>query len=104
MRFVGSVCDYLEDWSRVREAIVTKDRVAIDWEEDGERWHVVAHSSDGGRTYRGNYGYDRPNPNWVMELKRYRAPDGAVLLLARWWDRDSGEEAECLFRLDPQPK
>ena len=38
---------------RVAEAVVTPDRIALDWIENGVRYHLLAHSKDGGLTYLG---------------------------------------------------
>ncbi|MBI3860670.1 MAG: hypothetical protein HY290_02110 [Planctomycetia bacterium] len=37
----------------VKDAVVTKKRIAIDWDEDGEPYDLLAHSKDGGLTYQG---------------------------------------------------
>jgi hypothetical protein len=87
---------------RVTEAIVTSERIALDWVEDGVPYHLAAHSRDGGLTYQGNYGMFRPEEPWVIELTRYTALDGSVLLLATWHEMDSGNEGSSMFNLKPQ--
>jgi hypothetical protein len=42
----------------------------LDWIEDGVRYHLLAHSKDGGLTYQGNYGMFRPEEQWTIELIR----------------------------------
>ena len=90
-------CDY-----EVKEAVVTDGRVAIDWTEDGQRFHLLAESTDGGTTYQGHFGFDRPNANWIIELTRYTAVDGDVLLLAKWHQKDTGDQGACFFELSPE--
>lgn len=87
---------------RVAEAIVTSERIALDWIEDGVCYHLLAHSQDGGLTYQGNYGMFRPEEQWIIGLTRYTAIDGSALLLANWHEKDSGNEGSSLFELEPQ--
>ncbi len=86
----------------VAEAVVTPERIALDWIENGVRYHLLAHSRDGGLTYQGNYGMFRPEEQWVIELTRYTAADGSALLLANWYEKDSGNEGCSMFELKPQ--
>jgi hypothetical protein len=83
----------------VAEAVVTPERVALDWIENGVRYHLIAHSRDGGLTYQGNYGMFRPEEQWVIELTRYTAVDGSAVLLASWYEEDSGKEGFSMFEL-----
>ena len=90
------------DWEashRVAEAVVTPDRIALDWIENGVRYHLLAHSKDGGFTYQGNYGMFRPEEQWTIELTRYTAMDGSVVLMANWYEKDSGNEGSSMFEL-----
>ena len=87
---------------RVAEAIVTPERIALDWIENGVRYHLLARSQDSGLTYKGNYGMFRPEEQWVIELTRYAAIDGSVVLLAYWYEKDSGNEGTSMFELKPQ--
>jgi hypothetical protein len=91
--------DLSEYDSKIDEAVVTRNRIAIDWEEDGETLHLLAQSKDGGCSYVGNYGSPQPNKNWVMELTRYTATDGSVILIGYWRQKDTGNEGSCLFEL-----
>jgi len=84
---------------RVAEAVVTPDRIALDWIEHGVRYHLLAHSKDHGLTYQGNYGMFRPEEQWTIELTRYTAVDGAVVLMANWYEKDSGNEGASMFEL-----
>ena len=85
----------------VAEAIVTPERIALDWIENGVRYHLLAHSQDGGLTYQGNYGMFRPEEQWGIDLSRYTAADGSVLLQANWHEKDSGNEGSSMFELKP---
>jgi hypothetical protein len=84
---------------RVAEAVVTPERIALDWIEHGVRYHLLAHSKDGGITYQGNYGMFRPEEQWTIELTRYTAVDGSVVLMANWYEKDSGNEGFSMFEL-----
>ena len=48
------------------------------------------------------YGMFRPEEEWVIELTRYTAVDGSAVLLARWHEKDSGNEGSTMFELKPQ--
>ena len=87
---------------RVAEAVVTPERIALDWIENGVRYHLLAHSEDGGLTYQGNYGMFRPEEHWVIELTCYTAVDGSAVLFANWYEKDSGNEGSSMFELKPQ--
>jgi hypothetical protein len=86
---------------RVAEAVVTPERIAVDWIENGIRYHLLAHSQDGGLTYQGHYGMFRPEEHWTIELTRYSAVDGSVVLMANWYEKDSGNEGSSMFELRP---
>jgi hypothetical protein len=106
MKFEGIMTD-LEidideyDWE-IEDAVLTASKIALDWTEDGEQFHLVAHSKDGGHTYKGNYGYPAPNKDWVMELERYSGPNKSVLLIARWHQTDNGNAGANLIELTPK--
>ena len=84
---------------RVAEAVVTPERIALDWIEHGVRYHLLAHSKDGGLTYQGNYGMFRPEEQWTIELARYTAIDGSVILMGVWYEKDRGNEGFSMFEL-----
>ena len=102
MRLIGTRYDdpKWEASYRVAEAVVTPDRIALDWIENGVRYHLLAHSKDGGLTYQGNYGMFRPEEQWTIELTRYTAVDGSVVLMANWYEKDSGNEGSSMFELE----
>ena len=85
----------------VTEAVVTKNRISIDWDEYGKVFNVVMNSTDGGATYEGIYGDPRPNANWSMTATRYDSANGSILLLAEWVQEDGGKSGVCMFELDP---
>jgi len=106
MRLTGTRYDDLQ-WEasyRVAESVVTPERIALDWIEHGVRYHLLAHSQDGGLTYQGNYGMFRPEEQWVIELTRYAAIDGSVVLFGNWHDKDTGNEGFSMFKLQPEEK
>jgi hypothetical protein len=103
MRLTGTATELdmdLEEYDyEVVEAVVTAQRIAIDWIENGEKFHVVAVSTDGGTTYRGTFGCTDPEPGWVMEIARYTAKNKTELLLAEWLQTDIGRAGSSVFRL-----
>jgi len=104
MRLTGTRLDG-PSWEasyQVAEAVVTPERIALDWIENGVRYHLLAHSQDGGLTYQGHYGMFRLEEQWVIELTLYTAVDGSVILRANWYEKDSGNEGASMFELKPQ--
>ena len=87
------------DWS-IDEAIVTNERIAIDWHEDEDAWVLLATSEDGVE-YRGTYGIDRPDPGREITLWRYTAVDGRVALLCEWREPAAGDGGWCMWELHP---
>jgi hypothetical protein len=92
-----------ESSRRVAEAIVTPERIAMDWIENGVRYHLLARSQDGGLTYRGNYGMFRPEEDWAIEITRYTAVNGSVVLWCDWHEKDSGRAGSWICRLESNP-
>jgi hypothetical protein len=89
---------------QVEEAIVTPERVALDWLENGVRYHLLAYSHDGGLTYQGNYGMFRPEEDWVVELTGYTAIDGSAVLFGEWHEKGCSRAGSRLFRPLAVPK
>ncbi len=89
---------------RVAEAIVTPERIAMDWIENGVRYHLLAHSQDGGLNYQGSYGMFRPEEDWQVRIRRYTAVDGSVVLFCDWYEKDSGREGSWICRLESNTK
>lgn len=71
-------------------AIVTDERIAIEWDEDEGRFLGVLHSTDGGNHYTGSFGLRGPQPGCEMEAWRYQSHDGDVLLWLKWSREDNG--------------
>jgi hypothetical protein len=46
----------------------------------------------------------RPEEQWVIELTRYAAADGSVVLFGNWHDKDTGNEGSSMFKLQPEEK
>ena len=106
MRYTGQISEIdTEDFDYVvTEAILTNERVAIDWEEGGEPFHLLAQSRDGGRTYRGTCGMPRPDPDMEVRLTRLDTFDTVPRLLVYWVIHSVGDEFCSLIQLEPAPK
>lgn len=89
---------------KVDEAVITKSKLSLAWKEEDVQFHLLASSKDGGHTYAGTYGCPVLNSQWKMELTRYTAVTGSVLLVGHWWQEDNGNESYCLFQLAAQHK
>jgi hypothetical protein len=105
MRYKGKGIDVefdlnVDDFEyEIVQAVITTKRIAIDWTQNGDKFHLLATSSDGGCTYRGHFGCPQPDPHWVMEMTRYTAKNKAELLLGTWIQHDSGETGMSVIRL-----
>ncbi len=88
-----------EEFESDAEAVLEKNRISVDWHEDDERGHLEATSTDG-VSFRGEYGYSRPQSSRHFELKKYSA-GMEVLLFGRWWNEEDGNEGRWLFVLNP---
>lgn len=84
---------------KVEDAVVTKDRIAIDWQENEVLHHAVLKSIDG-TNYIGNFGAALPKTEWKIQGKKYAAPDKSVVLLLRWTQEDFGRAGWVVVELD----
>lgn len=90
---------YEED---VRQAIITKDRMAIDWAEDDEAFLAVLHSEDG-YFYEGTFGSPRPEPAALMSGWLFKSVNGEYLFWMNWNRTDTGFGGSSLIFLTPHP-
>ena len=74
----------------IKDAILDNKKIAFEWDEDGSRSLAVLHSVDGGTFYKGTFGSPRPEPSCTMELTRFTATSGEVLLWVKWRNGDTG--------------
>jgi hypothetical protein len=98
MKYQGVLFDKLEETGKVKSAVLAPERVAIDWRESEGDFHLIA-TSDDGCHYRGNYGEPKPDPDLHMDLALFKASTGAVLLMGKWWNEESGDEGRVIFHL-----
>lgn len=101
MRFAGTwqeVEDLEEDAFEISEAIVTKSRIAIDWEEGGDPRHAMLHSDDG-YFYRGTFGFPQLDSENKLEAWRYRSVAGDELLWIKWELGESGAAGTAMIHL-----
>jgi hypothetical protein len=85
----------------ITDAVVTANRLAIDWHEGGYVGHLVAETTDG-MLFRGTMSYQPASGgSHQYELRLYRS-DKDVLLFGTWLDVSSGEEGRWTFVLTPQ--
>lgn len=83
----------------IQDAIVTKDRIALDWEENGDMFHALLHSTDGGYNYQGHFGERLLDTNCVIEAWRFRSVAGDELLWVTWHRKDTGFGGTSLVHL-----
>jgi hypothetical protein len=87
------------DWERTGEgyeitgAVISDNRISIDWTEGGDDGHLEASSTDG--RFRGTFGYKKSGPEGTFELRRFMS--GQVVLLFGTWLNPSGREGGWAF-------
>lgn len=83
----------------ISDAVVTKEKLALDWTEDGSFFHALLTSTDGGTWYFGTYGSPGPEAGCHMEAQRFDAKSGEVLLRVKWFRKDTGYEGFGVIHL-----
>lgn len=84
---------------KLKDAVVTNARIAIDWIE-GEEWlHALLTSEDGGTLYKGNFGSPKPEKGCEMEAIRFTAKNGELLLWVTWKREDRGVGGSSIIHL-----
>jgi hypothetical protein len=103
MKYTGQMFywDGKEVTKIVTEAVITQDRVAIDWDEGEHLGHLEAKSTDGIH-FSGHYGYPVTYDVYRCEFTLYKAED-EVLLYGTWYEANAGWEGVWLFKLSPAP-
>jgi hypothetical protein len=85
------------DACTITDAVITKERLLLDWVQEGDPAHLDAVSADGS-TYCGNFGFPSPEATLQMELHFFRGKRGAILY-GIWRDTSTGEKGNYLFLL-----
>ena len=99
--YAGEMTEFTDEVKRVvTRAIITKQRIAVDWLEEGVQGGIVTTSEDG-VTYRGHYGYPRPEERYHGDFRVYKGANDEILLLGEWWRTDTPDGGMWLFRLTP---
>ncbi|MEX1094604.1 MAG: four helix bundle protein [Planctomycetales bacterium] len=81
----------------VREAVVTKERIALTWEEEGQIFHAALRSEDGGCSYEGRFGEFGDEQAGTMAGWCYRSRCGDYLLWVEWFRPDTGYGGTSVF-------
>lgn len=105
MKFTGQVfcAPGVEANFIVSEAIVTPQRISIDWKEGEDKAHLDATSSDGVH-FQGFYGYPTRDSDLEFELTLFKNKD-EYLLFGTYCHHDTGDEGCWVFRLQtPEAK
>ncbi len=98
MRYSGRSFGYEETGTRISDAIITENRLAIDWLEDGYPASLIV-TSDDGLQYQGTFGYPAPEERYRVEFRRFNDQTGEVILIGRWWQSDMAEGGNWMLRL-----
>ena len=105
MNYSGVVFEKMNFWQpdhQVEQALVTEDRMLLNWRENGILFSSRLVSTDGGCTYEGVFGAPVPMEDWEIKAFRYSAPNADAVLLVQWQQHDHGLEGCCVVRLTPQ--
>src|SRR5262245_894286 len=92
---------------RITEAIVSPDRIVVDWvETDGKQARFEIHRRHGIQ-FSGTFGYKSLDqgklaPFRKVEFDVFQDPVGEVLLLGKWWNERDGGGEDWLIRLTPK--
>lgn len=91
---------WFEDGARITDAVLLPKRISIDFEDDEGEGHLDAETTDH-VTYSGTYDYkhDRDDGHRHVVFDLFRAADGTVLLLGKWWSTKTGGAGNWLIRL-----
>ena len=103
-KYIGHSFSFDEEPLEVTDAIIRKDRISVDFIEDGEPGHLEATFDVAEGVYRGNFGYPRPDHHYHAELRLYRAANGDCLLFGRYWWTSEPGGGLWLFHLSPETR
>jgi hypothetical protein len=84
----------------VTDAVISRNRISVDWREDGDDYHLEASAPDG-FCFRGDYADRGQASRGQFELKLYRGGD-EVLLRGSWSEPAVGK-GDWTFLLTPVP-
>src|SRR5438105_10709063 len=102
MRYTGTAYDLSGGEvfvSPVTDAVLTRNRISIDWDESGDRGHLQAELTEQTH-FRGDYTYIAPDLGGTFDLRRYTSGDG-VILFGTWKNTQQGWDGLWLFVLWP---
>lgn len=102
MKFIGQYFEVegLDEYAYcVDHAVVTAKRIALDWEDDGIPCLAVLHSTDGGYSYQGYYGPERPDTSLKIQAWRYRSVVGDTVLWIEWQNEAGGYSGSSIVHL-----
>jgi hypothetical protein len=79
------------------DAVITANRIALDWDHNGQQGHLIAKSTNGIH-FSGRYGYGRKSPGFECELTLYKS-NHEDLLYGTWRQLDTGQVGTLILRL-----
>lgn len=93
MKRTGFIREMSEEYDsdtdfRISACVATKEKIAMDWYEDGDNFHATLYSDDG-IIYRGSFGTPLLDENLRMEAIRQEF-NGSIILLVTWTNMDTG--------------
>ncbi len=99
MNFQGRVAHCLgaEEKITLEVAVVTAERIALDWSQDGRIGYLIARSV-GGSHFQGRYGYPQEKSDYECELTLFSGQH-EDLLFGTWRERDTDLGGTLAFRL-----
>jgi hypothetical protein len=99
MNFNGRIvhCTAAEQRITVGGAVVTADRLSLDWNQDGRTGYLIAKSTNGNH-FQGRYGYRQEKSEYDCELTLFQAKH-EDLLYGTWRERNSDRQGSLVIRL-----
>lgn len=99
--YTGTSFDIEDSAIEVRNAIVTKTHLSLEWVEGAYVGGLEATSADG-VVYEGTFTYHGwPGEVFHARLGRYRGENGVILFFGDWWEDDPTAKTGWLIQLIP---
>jgi hypothetical protein len=96
LHYVGSS----DPGGAVTSAIITKERIRVEWDETGYPAVLEARPSVDGQTFSGVFTYSGSDNRYTCEVKKYTS-NGEILLFGDWRRTDIDDHGRLVFVLRP---
>ncbi len=87
----------VEETIAIEQAVVSAERIALDWNQNGRACHLIAKSPNGSH-FKGRYNFRRDASDCECELTLYKSAHES-LLYGTWREQQSGLMGTLVIRL-----